>query len=150
MSNNGWPSQPTYKKKSYQQKPNKQAQKDPPMSAEDRALVMQWLGSKRTPDQVFQRPSAEAWPNTFIFMWKEEVLLGKYNVAYIALDVQYEGNTVEGGKALKALGGMWVKSNPRLTGDLEPQQDTEVGDLVRGQIQKISPDPAGQAKLGKW
>ena len=120
------------------------------MSKEDRALVLSWAESCGAPDQVLQRPSAESFPNTFVFMWNKDVKLGKYGVTYIAIDVHYEGDEIEAGRPIKYLGGLWAKAFPKVNGGLTPQQDTEIGDLLRKVIPEKSPDPSKCEKFGKY
>jgi len=130
-------------------KPKPKKAEDPPMSKHNQDLLRLWAKDCGEPDEILQRPSAESWPNTFVYMWKDPKI-GELQVAYVALDVHYEGGDIEAGQPIKALGGMWMKSNPTVDGSVKPQQDNSFGVLMRPVVLDESPDPKGLEVFGKY
>lgn len=118
------------------------------ISMADKTRLENWVksGCLAASVEILQRPSAVAYPNTFVIMWKNPIIAGK-PVAHICLDVHYEGTAPEAGKALQALGGFWAKG---IVGDLKPQQDLTLKPLLTAKVPAVSPDPTGLAKFGKY
>ena len=114
-----------------------------PQSDELREWVR--LGCHAAEMVVLKRPSAQAYPNTFVLLWKGPV--GLTGAAYVCLDVHYEGDQIEAGKPLRALGGLWAKG---IKGDLKPEQDHELRPLLRALVPDVSPDPTGLGNFGGY
>lgn len=120
------------------------------MSPMDKLRLKQWIknGCLANEKVVLQRPSAVSYPNTFVVMWKNPQVAGaKFQIQHICLDVHYEGDKIEGGKAIKALGGFWAKG---IKGSLKPEQDLELKPLLLLQVDSVSPDPTGMDKFGEY
>lgn len=124
------------------------------MAAEKQQHIKLWMesGFPALSVKVLQRPSAESWPNTFVIMWQKPTTTAGH-LAYIALDVHYEGAKIEAGKDLLALGGLWAKDIP---GDMKPQQEAEeLRKKVLTEVQRVmggdkSPDPTQLGVFGAY
>jgi hypothetical protein len=108
-----------------------------------------WINGGFTCDSktILKRPSAIANPNTFVVMWNGVTLEGLPKYDYIALDVHYEGNTLEKGKAIKALGGLWIKG---VQGALKPEQRPLMKNKLRAAVPALSPDPMTLQTFGGY
>ncbi len=94
---------------------------------------------------ILQRPSAKKYPNTFVVMWKGVNLAGFGVVEYVALDLHYAGDSIQQGKDLTALGGLWVKGQQ---GAHKPEQDGNLRGLLKARVPAQSPDPSTLEKFG--
>jgi hypothetical protein len=108
-----------------------------------------WITGGFTCDskEILKRPSAITNPNTFVVMWKGVTLEGLEKVDYVALDVHYEGLTVEKDKALKALGGLWIKG---IEGGLKPEQRPLMKPKLKAVVPAKSPDPTTLKTFGGY
>ncbi|WP_439893472.1 hypothetical protein ACS7SF_26705 (plasmid) [Ralstonia sp. 25C] len=96
---------------------------------------------------LLQRPSSEKYRNTFVLIWTDLNLAG--GIQQISLDVHYEGEKLEAGKPLKALGSLWVKG---MDGALKPEQQassTQKQKLL-AHIGDTSPDPKKYPRYGRY
>jgi hypothetical protein len=96
---------------------------------------------------ILQRPSAVTYPNTFVIMWKNVNLTGVGVVEYVALDLHYEGDSIQQGQNLRALGGLWVKGQQ---GAHKPEQDGNLRGLLKAKVPAQSPDPSTLEKWGAY
>lgn len=113
------------------------------------SAIVSWAtsGCPCTSKTILQRPSAVSYPNTFVIMWFG-VSLGTYGtVPYVALDVHYQGGSIQAGKPLQALGGMWVKG---INGAMKPEQDSNIRSSLTAQVPATSPEPTGMKKFGSY
>lgn len=74
---------------------------------------------KFTKKTVICRRTAATYPNTFVFVFTEAVMIGTWK-RDIYVDVHYEGDAIEPGKKRNYLGGLWVKGVKDQ--DMKPQQ----------------------------
>ena len=67
---------------------------------------------------VLVRPTAQTWPNTYVFIF-ENALTVQGASRSVFVDVHYEGMQVTPGARKIAIGGLWI---PGLKGAMKPQQ----------------------------
>jgi len=119
------------------------------MSEYRQSKVESWVTAGCKADEliILQRPSAQSYPNTFVYMFKG-VVLGFKRFDYVALDVHYAGDAIEEGKERVALGGLWIKGEH---GAMKPQQH---GGNLLGKLNSITsdkaPDPTNLDKFGNY
>ncbi len=83
-------------------------------------LIETWANNpKHKSVVVICRKTAETYPNTFVFVFKDAILVGKW-MRDIYVDVHYEGDAIEPGKKRNYLGGLWVRGVKYQ--DMKPQQ----------------------------
>jgi hypothetical protein len=83
---------------------------------------------------VLARPTAEADPNTYVYVFKGVTLNGVKRD--VKVDVHYQGNSISPGASRKAIGGLWMKGVP---GAMKPQQH---GGRLLTQLQRELPSNA--------
>ena len=123
-------------------------QANQPAIEDHASTIWQWVNSGCLGTvTILQRPSAEQYPNTFVLIWTGLNLAG--GIQQISLDVHYEGEKLEAGKPLKALGSLWVKG---MDGALKPEQQASFAqkEKLLAQIGDISPDPKKYQRYGRY
>jgi hypothetical protein len=109
-------------------------------------LIETWAdnGLPHSKITVLARPTAETYPNTFVFIFENAVTVDglPYNV-YV--DVHYIGAAITAGAGIVAIGGLWIKG---FRGGMKPSQHG--GELLL-QLQAELPSNAPSGGIaGVW
>lgn len=74
---------------------------------------------------ILARPTAETYPNTYVFVFNNAVHVNGA-MRDVKVDVHYQGNNITPGKPRLAIGGLWMTG---IFGAMKPQQHG--GDLLQ-------------------
>lgn len=94
--------------------------------------------------EVLARPSAIADPNTYVFIFKDALVIHGIS-RDVFLDIHYDGNSITPGARRKAFGGLWIAGIKNQA--MKPQQH---GGELRRQLEAEMPSNAPGAVDGVW
>jgi len=113
------------------------------------SIIETWAdhGLTYTGQTVLTRPSAETYPNTYVFIFKGAVTVDGASKD-VSIDVHYEGDKIEGGKARRAIGGLWMKG---VEGAMKPEQHGgEILRVLKANLPASAPKPPCDGKYGAY
>ena len=93
---------------------------------------------------VLARPTAETYPNTYVFIFKSALAIGGL-VRDVYVDVHYEGGQITPGAQRKAIGGLWI---PGIKGAMKPSQHG--GELLRQLLAELPSNAPSGGIGGVW
>lgn len=115
------------------------------MNAVMQRRIEDWAdrGCPYTKLQILRRPSAETYPNTFVAFFENAITVNG-RPCTIKLDLHYEGNMIEPGKPLQALGGLWITG---FNGAMKPEQH---GGVLKSALRAYAPGNAPKLTDGTY
>jgi len=93
---------------------------------------------------VLARPSAETYPNTYVFIFKSALTMNG-SLRDVLVDVHYEGDKITPGARMLAIGGLWI---PGVQGAMKPTQ--HAGELLAQLRAELPSNAPSGGVSGVW